>query len=202
MLKHPFLFVLGFAIGYLPALSILANYRHIPVSSSINSKEIQVVLETDNPTHENNKLTVLAASDSVTPEPTETETPSPTLEPTPAPTLTPTPVPTETPVPTATPDVWSPPEFEPWFSQYAGQFGVDKNLLERIANCESHFNPNASNGNYLGMFQFSVGTWQNYRMQMGLDANPDLRLSAEESIKTAAFVVQQRGISPWPACLR
>jgi soluble lytic murein transglycosylase-like protein len=87
------------------------------------------------------------------------------------------------------------------FAQYAGAYGVDKNILERIANCESHFNANSQNKDYLGMFQFSTSTWQKYRMQMGLDANPALRTNIEESIKTAAFVVQQRGIAPWPSCL-
>lgn len=111
-------------------------------------------------------------------------------------------VPTPTPIPTPTPDVWSPPDLEPLFSRYAGQYGVDQNVLERIANCESHFNPNARSGDYLGMFQFSTNTWINYRQKIGADANPDLRTSSEESIKTAAYLVSIRGTSPWPACLR
>lgn len=138
-------------------------------------------------------------------EKTETTTPSPTIKPTEKPKVATTkaPVSTETPipVPTSTPDVWSPSDIEHLFEQYAGQYGVDKNILERIANCESHFNPNSRNGDYLGMFQFSASTWQNYRMKMGLDANLDLRTNTEESIRTAAFVVQQRGVAPWPSCL-
>ena len=90
---------------------------------------------------------------------------------------------------------------EHWFAQYAGQYGVDKNMLERIANCESHFNPAAKNGDYLGLFQFATSTWINYRTQMGTDTNPDLRTNAEESIKTGAFLVSKRGSTPWPSCV-
>jgi len=80
-------------------------------------------------------------------------------------------------------------------------YGVDKNILERLANCESHFNPNAIMGDYVGMFQFSVNTWINYRNRLGQDPNPELRKNAEESIKTAAFVISLRGTSAWPRCL-
>lgn len=138
-----------------------------------------------------------------TPTPSPTSTPKPTIIPTATPSLTPTPVPTPTqiPEPTSTPDVWSPASMEHWFAQYAGQFGADKNLLERIANCESHFNPNAINGDYVGMFQFSTSTWINYRSQMGMDTNPALRTNPEESIKTGAFLVSKRGSAPWPSCV-
>lgn len=146
------------------------------------------------------------------PEPTKTSTPTPsptaiptaTSTATAAPTELPSPTPSATPSgPTTTPDVWSPGNLEPWFSQYAGQYGVDKNALERIANCESHFNPNATspNGAYVGLFQFSAATWSNYRSQMGLDPNPDLRTNAEESIRTGAFMVSKRGTAPWPSCV-
>lgn len=137
----------------------------------------------------------------VMPTPTVKPTTTPTLKPTPTP--TPVPVPTVTPVPepTSTPDVWSPANLEPWFAQYAGQYGVDKNALERIANCESHFNSNASNGDYLGMFQFSTSTWINYRNQMGMDPNPALRTNPEEAIRTGAFMMSKRGTAPWPSCV-
>jgi hypothetical protein len=182
--KHPFLFLLGFAVGYLPVLYFLSHIGAVPESRAEEEQEpIAVVLETLEPTSE--------------PEPTKS-TPEPT-EPSPA--ATAGVAETPPPAPTATPDVWSPPDIEPLFAQYAGAYGVDKNILERIANCESHFNANSQNKDYLGMFQFSTSTWQKYRMQMGLDANPALRTNIEESIKTAAFVVQQRGIAPWPSCL-
>jgi hypothetical protein len=164
--------------------------------------------------HHENKTEVLAQTveSTITPTPTPTLAPTPTLTPVPTPAplpilpkpataRKPTPTPTIPPGPTTTPDVWSPTEYEPLISQYAGQYGVDKNVLERLANCESHFNPNAVSGDYLGMFQFSTSTWQKYRIQMGLDPNPAFRTNAEESIKTAAFVISLRGTSPWPACL-
>jgi hypothetical protein len=140
-----------------------------------------------------------------TPRPTVKPTPTPSASPTPTaiPTVTPSPSPTAIPIPepTSTPDVWSPANLEPWFSQYSGQYGVDKNALERIANCESHFNPNASNGDYVGMFQFATQTWINYRNQMGMDPKPALRTNAEESIRTGAFMMSKRGTTPWPSCV-
>jgi hypothetical protein len=137
---------------------------------------------------------------SITPSPS----PKPTKKPTPKPVTpspTPTPDPTATPIPTPTPDVWSPPNLEPLFSQYAGMYGVDQNILERLANCESHFNPEAKMGDYVGMFQFSTNTWITNRQKMGADTNPALRTNSEESIKTAAFVISLQGTSPWPRCL-
>lgn len=86
------------------------------------------------------------------------------------------------------------------FNKYSSEYGVDKNLLTKIADCESHFHTNSVNGDYAGMFQFSTGTWKGTRAQMGLDQNPDLRFSAEESIKTAAFKISRGGSSAWPAC--
>lgn len=151
------------------------------------------------------KQQVLAINIESTQSPTLTPTPSskPTLAPTikpkpkPMPTLTPTPYLD----PTPTPDVWSPPQMTNLFTQYANVYNVDQNILERLANCESHFNPDAKNGDYLGIFQFSVSLWQSYRQKLGMDANPDLRRNIEESIRTAAFVLSQRGTSPWPSCL-
>lgn len=174
-------------------------------------------------------LAVATAMPIETPFETSLPSPSPTLNPEPSPsptqtskpsvlptaTMTPivSPSPSTTPTPspqvqalavsaTATPDVWSPSSLEPFFAQYAGAYGVDKNALERIANCESHFNPSAKNGDYLGIFQFSTGTWAANRTLMGMDTNPALRANVEESIRTAAFLISKRGTSPWPACSR
>lgn len=140
-----------------------------------------------------------------TPEPTSTPEPTVQVQPvieTPIPSPQITPEPTSTPaVPAATPDVWSPPVMEPIFTRWAGAYGVDKNILERLAVCESHFNLNAQNGDYLGLFQFSTSTWHTYRARLGLDGNPELRRDAEASIQTAAYVVQQKGTAPWPKCI-
>lgn len=93
-------------------------------------------------------------------------------------------------------------EMDALFEKYAHFYGVDLNKLRGVAGCESGFNPGAVNGPYLGLFQFTVSAWVNTRASMGLDSNPDLRLNAEESIKTAAFKVSRDGFGAWPACSR
>jgi soluble lytic murein transglycosylase-like protein len=122
----------------------------------------------------------------ITPEPTAalpTATPTPTAEPTPLP---------STPAPS---------DLESMFERYGNEYGVDKELLKKIAKCESGFNPNANNsGMYLGMFQFASQTWVANRNRMGLDSNPDLRTNAEEAIKTAAYVISKSGPGAWPNC--
>lgn len=129
----------------------------------------------------------------------------PTLTSTPTPSPTPTPTPTKVPLPTAIPTNTPIPlpagDYEAYFDQYSNQYGVDKNILKKIAICESGLNPGAVNGPYGGMFQFLAQTWSSTRNEMGLDANPDLRFSAEESIKTAAFKISRGGIGAWGGCL-
>ncbi|MBI5044888.1 MAG: transglycosylase SLT domain-containing protein [Candidatus Levybacteria bacterium] len=131
---------------------------------------------------------------------------TPSITPTPLPTATPTPLPTATPTPTLpppTPPPTLPPtpqELEQLFDNYSQQFGVDKELLKRIANCESGFNPNAQSLDYGGMFQFSSQSWSRTRNAMGQDANTNLRFNSEEAIKTAAFKISQGGVGAWPNC--
>ncbi|MCL5969933.1 MAG: transglycosylase SLT domain-containing protein [Patescibacteria group bacterium] len=79
---------------------------------------------------------------------------------------------------------------------------MEKEKLRSIAYCESKFNPNAINGDYCGLFQFSSDTWQSTRREMGLDENPDLRFNPEEAIKTAAFKISRGGINSWRNCLK
>ncbi len=133
----------------------------------------------------------------ITPSPTPTSTPTPTLTPTP----TNTPTPTATPTPTNTPTPLPASDFEALFDQFSSQYGVDKDKLKRIAYCESGGHPGANNGEYGGMFQFSIGTWQGTRSQMGMDTNPDLRFGARESIETAAFKISRGGENAWSGCL-
>jgi len=129
------------------------------------------------------------------PTPTATSTPSPT------PTETPTPIPTTAPSPTPTPTpILTSSDLENLFSKYAGQYSVDKEMLKRIASCESGFNAAASYLDYGGMFQFSPSSWSVTRTAMNQDPNPDLRFNAEESIKTAAFKISVNGPSAWPSC--
>jgi len=180
MKTEHFGFLLGLFVSYFSALFFLTSgdrqTREVLAESVVESKNI-----------------------TFGPELVVTPSPSPTEKPTPKPTVKPTPTPTGTPGPT--PDVWSPADMAPIFQNYANVYGVDVNVLERLANCESHFNPNAVNGNYVGMFQFSSSSWIVFRGEMGFDASVVLRSNIEESIRTAAYVLQTRGTNPWPACI-
>ncbi|RJR28915.1 hypothetical protein C4564_03750 [Candidatus Microgenomates bacterium] len=184
MLDKPIHFFLGFTLSFLPAVFLFSK---TPTSTTTELENVAVSAQVES--------TTMAT-------PTPSSTFKPTIKPIPIFEPTPTSAPTPTPEPTPTPDVWSPPHLEPWFAQFAGQYGVDKNILERLANCESHFDPDVVNGDYVGLFQFSTNTWVSYRTQIGADASPGLRTNAEESIRTAAYAVQQNGTSPWPACMR
>ncbi len=93
-------------------------------------------------------------------------------------------------------------DVEALLSKYSSEYGIDKNLLSKIANCESHYHTTSVNGDYGGMFQFSTGTWIGTRNQMGLDSNPELRFSGEEAIRTAAFKISRGGVSAWANCAK
>lgn len=91
-------------------------------------------------------------------------------------------------------------DLEELFKHYSNEYGVDEGLLKKIAYCESHYNSEAVNGPYGGMFQFTASSWASARNRMGLDNNSDLRFNSEEAIKTAAFKISQDGTAAWPAC--
>jgi hypothetical protein len=69
-----------------------------------------------------------------------------------------------------------------------------------MAVCESNLKPQATNGDYAGLYQFSSRTWKSTRQAMNLDNDPVLRFNPEESIKTAAFKISTSGLSAWPNC--
>ena len=139
---------------------------------------------------------ILASSDQTnSPSPAPTETPIPTPEPTETP--SPTPVPTETPIPQP---VFSSEEIHGFIERFAGQYGVDPNVLRHLAVCESGFNPLAANLNYAGLFQFSSNTWIKYRQLMGEDVDISLRLNAEEAVQTAAYAYSLGHEGIWPNC--
>lgn len=140
-----------------------------------------------------------------------TATPTPTLLPTATPTVPPpTSAPTATPMPTIvispTPTIIppspisTPDDLEIIFERFATEFSVDKELLKKIARCESGFNNNAENGDYHGMFQFATSSWTSTRQAMDLDTNSYLRKNTEEAIKTAAFKISHGGVNAWPSC--
>lgn len=133
------------------------------------------------------------------PSPTKSPSPTPTIIPIAIPTIEPTLTPTAVPAPL--PPTLPPISMEELFEKYASQYAVSKDLLKRIAICESGLNPNAVNLGYGGLFQFAESSWISTRNLMNLDPNTSLRFNAEESIKTAAFLIS-RGNSNliWPSC--
>lgn len=140
--------------------------------------------------------------------PTPTLTPSPTPTSTPTPTPTPTPLPSATPIPTLTPTptpVPLPPvsseEIHRYIERFAGQYGVDPNVLRHIAQCESGYNPSSISLSYAGLYQFGPTAWTKYRNLLGEDASLDLRFNAEESVQTAAYVLHLNQGYIWPSCL-
>jgi hypothetical protein len=137
-----------------------------------------------------------------TPTPTPTATPTPTHTPSPTPSNTPTPTKTPTPTPTNTPTPLPVSPFENYFDEFSNKYLVSKDLLKKIAYCESGGHPGAQNGVYGGMFQYSTETWQATRTQMGQDTNPDLRFGAKESIETSAFKIANGGVSAWKNCAK
>lgn len=147
----------------------------------------------------NSKPKVTSAAPTLTSAPTSTPTITPTNTPTPQ--SASTPIPPSTPTFPPLPTLASAPDLESLFQKYSDEYAVAKDLLKRIASCESGFNSEADTGLYAGMFQFSSQTWINNRNAMGLDPNPDLRKNAEESIRTAAFMIARGQQNAWKNCL-
>lgn len=118
--------------------------------------------------------------------------------------ITDTPIPTNTPKPTMTPTptkiIISSGQFEEWFTKYANSQSINRELLKKIAVCESNLNPQATNGIYAGLYQFSENLWRSTRRLMNQDQSPALRFHPEEAIKTAAYKIAVNGASAWPNC--
>ena len=167
-------FILGFAVTALPS-SIMA------FTTKTNKPEVlsNVIMSEPSP--------------STSPTPSQTPTPT-TTKPTPTPTPTPTPslVPTPTPI--------SSEQINALIERFAAQYVVDPNVLRHIAICESGFNPSAVNGSYVGLYQFGPITWATNRIPIGENPDPSLRFNAEESIQTAAYMLQTKGRGFWPNC--
>ena len=142
-----------------------------------------------------------------TPSPQPTLLPSPNPSPTPLPSPSPSPLPLPSPLPSPIPSPsplnipLSNQQLDQWFIQYSQEHGVEEYTLKFIALCESRMNPNAINGLYAGLFQFSSSTWATTRINMQADPNADLRFNAQESIKTAAWKIAHGGQQSWPNCL-
>ena len=110
---------------------------------------------------------------------------------------TPTAAPTSTPTPT--PIIVST-NLDDLFTKYSIEYSVDKELMKRIAYCESRLNPGAATSQYAGLYQFSESLWISTRTLMGKNSDPNLRFNAEEAIRTAAFMISQGHLSIWPNC--
>ena len=91
-------------------------------------------------------------------------------------------------------------DLDVYFEKYSAEYGIDKAWLKGIAQCESNFNANATNGPYAGMFQFTESSWRSSRTQMGLDPDPSLRFNPEEAIRTTSFLLSQGRAGMWPVC--
>lgn len=128
-------------------------------------------------------------------------TPTPTLIPKPKLTIKPSIKPTVV-VLTQKPVPIPPSDVNTLIDKYAEEHHVDSNLMKRIAKCESNFHPDSTGGPYAGLYQFDKNTWISARTRMGLDTNPDLRLNAEEAIKTAAFKISNDGSHAWQNCVK
>lgn len=89
---------------------------------------------------------------------------------------------------------------EDLMEKYAKKESVNRELLKKIAICESKLNPAALNGTYGGLYQFTPGAWTNNRKEMNSDPNPDLRFIPEEAIRTAAYAVSRGRVYLWPNC--
>ncbi|MEK7544446.1 MAG: transglycosylase SLT domain-containing protein [Patescibacteria group bacterium] len=140
------------------------------------------------------------------PIPTTPPTPTVTPEPTRRPTLPPTPTknPTLTPHPTTTPlsiPISTSQQINEYIDRFSSQYGIDPNVLRHTALCESGFHPGATNGPYVGLFQFDATTWKTFRNLMGEDTNIDLRENAEEAVQTAAYVYSIHASRIWPHCV-
>jgi len=107
-----------------------------------------------------------------------------------------------TPTPTAapTPTEMFFQEVSVFVDRFSAQYGVDPNVIRYVAVCESGFKSNATNGPYVGLFQFDSETWKNIRKEMNEETSPDLRYSAEESVQTAAYVLSKDKGGIWPNC--
>lgn len=182
---------LGLLIGL--GMGIGISYLFIADKTSNNKVLSQTSSVTDTPT------TVLTSipSEAISKTPSDSPTPKP-LSPTsfaPSITLSITPTPVKRRIQT-----YSSAEINAFIERFAGQYGVDPNILRHIAICESGFNASAINGPYTGLYQFSAKTWSSFRSKIGEARDPDLRLNAEEAVQTAAFVLSIGRRSIWPNC--
>lgn len=83
--------------------------------------------------------------------------------------------------------------------KYSAEYSVPENLALDIARCESGYNSTSKNSHSsaTGVYQFLSGTWTGTRLEMGLDSSPQIRLDAEENVKTAMWKIAHGGVGAW-----
>lgn len=169
-------------------------YKVLPLTNNdvFGSSDVNTNQDIVSPLADDYKRATSSTQIQHSPSPTPIPTSSPTPQPTPILKTTTTPKPTTTPV--------SSQQLDEWFGRYAAHYSISEELLRKIAVCESKYNPNANNGAYGGMYQFSSSSWISTRSTMNENTDPSLRYSAEEAIKTAAFRLSTSGPGAWPNC--
>ena len=186
-----------------PGVSVLAETSRAqttvtPTPNPDNSDETSILGEeiilfpTEDPTPKSKSIT------SPTPKPSPTLSVATQIE---TSTVTPTPKSSPTLQPFPSPTLVTLTQMEEWFTYYSNKESVSRDLLKKIAVCESGLNPNAENGIYGGLYQFSTSAWASARRAMNASTDATLRFQAEEAIKTAAFKIATGGAGIWPNCI-
>lgn len=138
----------------------------------------------------------------VVPEATTTILSTIEITPTATPTASPTPKKVEStaaPKPTPTKELFE--NVSGLLDKYSSLYSLDVNVVRHLALCESGLSSNATNGRYVGLFQYDSQTWKKIRSEMGLDTDPNLRYSAEESIRATTYALSQGKSKLWPNCV-
>ena len=78
--------------------------------------------------------------------------------------------------------------------RWANHYGVSSAQLLRVAECESHFDPNANNGSHFGVFQFAPSTFSANAARCG--AGTDI-WNIENQAKTAAYMFSKGQSGQW-----
>jgi len=118
-----------------------------------------------------------------------------------SPSATSTPKPRIKVTPKPTPTIEPPEKVNKLVDKYSIEYGLDPNVVRHLGLCESGFRSNATNGKYVGLFQYDTQTWSRIRTEMGLSTDPDLRYSAEEMIKTTSYALAKGKTKLWPHCV-
>lgn len=182
--------VASFLVGFVLAELVAVGYR----LQDVDRREGVILAVTVTATPSPTPLPSLEPSPSPTPPPSPSPSPQEIIKPTILPT------PTPTPSPSPPPTTFTSQQINEFIDQFAAQYAIDPNKLRHIAICESGFNPEATNGPNVGLYQFTAGTWEKYRKLIHRDVNPQLRLHAGEAVQTAAYVLSVGQGYIWPEC--